>query len=63
MSVFRPEENTAICMYGPPEYFESLTDEENSVPTELTEEPSFFEKIVQAIKKLLDFIKGLFKTN
>ena len=58
MSLFNPEENTAICMYGPPEYFESQPAED--FPTEFTEEESFFDKIVVFIKKIFVFIKGLF---
>ncbi|MBQ6065947.1 MAG: hypothetical protein IJK89_03920 [Clostridia bacterium] len=61
MTVFDPEENTAICMYGPPEYFESPTD--GGLTSAETEKESFFGKIISAIKKLIDFLKGLFKQN
>ena len=59
MFEFLPEENTAICMYGPPEYF---SDDETAIdytPVE-TEDETFFGKIVAALRKLIDFIKGLF---
>ena len=59
MTIFNPEENTAICMYGPPEYFESRTDSD-ATPAE-TEDETFFGKIIAALKKLFDFLKGLFK--
>ena len=63
MVIFDPEENTAICMYGPPEYFESLTDPSGDATPIEVEEETFFGKIVAAIKKLIDFLKGLFKSN
>ena len=61
MTIFNPEENTAICMYGPPEYFESLTDTDTDAAPVEAEDETFFGKIIAAIKKLFDFIKGLFK--
>ena len=58
MPDFEPSENVVIAVYGPPEYFESLTDEP---PTEQPEEDtSFFGKLIGLIKKLIDFLKGLF---
>ena len=61
MTIFDPAENTVVCMYGPPEYFESLTDTGSDAAPAETEDETFFGKIIAALKKLIDFIKGLFK--
>ena len=57
MKGFDPAANTEVCVYGPPEYFSSIAEETNTEPAE---ELSFFEKIIELFKKLIEFIKGLF---
>ena len=55
---FDPSDNVVVAVYGPPEYFETLTDE---TPAEQPEEDaSFFGKLIGLIKKLIDFLNGLF---
>ncbi len=55
---FDPAENTMIAVYGPPEYFETLTDEPSD---DQEENQSFFGKLIAILKRLIDFIKGLFQ--
>ena len=61
MTIFDPEENTAICMYGPPEYFTDPSEINSDVTPIDAEDETFFGKLIAALKKLFDFIKGLFK--
>ena len=63
MTIFDPEQNTAIAMYGPPGYVDDTTRIDIELePTPFVEE-SFFDKIAALFKKVLDFIKGLFVRN
>lgn len=57
MPDFEPADNTMIAVYGPPEYFESMTDEHADGTDE---KQSFLEKLLAVFKRLVDFIKGLF---
>ena len=62
MNAFLPDENTMVCMYGPPEYFEDLSTAQEQ-PTEQPARQSFFERIAEMFQKLISFIKGLFGAN
>ncbi len=54
---FDPSENTMVAVYGPPEYFETQNDD----PSEDSgEETSFFGKLLAVLRRLIDFLKGLF---
>ena len=57
MPDFEPAENTMIAVYGPPEYFETLTEEQSD---DREEDRSFFGRLLALLKKLIDFIRGLF---
>ena len=59
MNDFDPHQNTMVAAYGPPEYFESQTDDSNNGND--TGSESFFSKIITVLQKLLEFIKNLFK--
>ena len=58
MSEFDPADNVVIALYGPPEYFETLTNADDYAPEE--EELSFFGKLLALFRRLIDFLKGLF---
>lgn len=59
MNDFIPEENTMVCVYGPPEYFEDPTSGNNGDADE-PEKNSFLTWLTGLFRKLLDFLKGLF---
>ena len=61
MSAFTPEQNTMICMYGPPGSFDD--PERIEIDPAPAEAESFFDKIVSFFKRIFDFIKGLFNRN
>ncbi len=61
MTVFNPEENTMICMYGPPGFTVDPAETSPYQESELEiEEETFFSKIVNLFKKFFEFIKNLF---
>ena len=61
MSVFKPEENTMICMYGPPGW--TTSDPPEPIPGEdpaaEPEEETFLGKIIAFFQKIIDFIRNL----
>lgn len=59
MNEFFPEENTMVCVYGPPEYFDAPTSD-NNYGSDEPEKDSFLTWLSGLFRKLLDFLKGLF---
>ncbi len=59
MHDFFPEDNTMVCAYGPPEYFDDPISDNNDNAAE-AEKESFLTKLIGLFRKLLDFLKGLF---
>ena len=57
--LFTPEDNTMVCVYGPPEYFDDPSSEHSGNSDE-SEKGSFLDKIIALFRKLIDFLKGLF---
>ena len=58
MNEFFPEDNTMVCVYGPPEYFEDPTT--GSGDADEPEKNTFLTWLAGLFRRLLDFLKGLF---
>ena len=59
MDVFDPADNTMVCVYGPPEYFENGETQPDENGT-VIEKQSFLSRLIGLLKKLFEAIKGLF---
>ena len=61
MSVFNPEDNTVVCLYGPPGAFDD--PDAPVIEPAPAEETSFFGKIAALFRRIFDFIRNLFAGN